>query len=170
MMQGNTTIHSVFESPLGPIWLALQNGVLTGLYFKKNKRDLGCQSKTEKHLFDPVIEQLVEYLDGKRTSFDFPFRPQGTPFQKEVWGALSSIPYGQTVTYSDIANQINKPNAVRAVGAAVGRNPISIVVPCHRVLGKNGRLTGYAGGVDAKARLLEIEQVFIPSVPELIAV
>jgi methylated-DNA-[protein]-cysteine S-methyltransferase len=96
-------------------------------------------------------------LDGKRTCFDLPLAPLGTEFQRRVWTALAAIPYGTTTTYAAIARSIGTPRAVRAVGTANGKNPLSIVVPCHRVIGKNGTLTGYAGGLESKRRLLEIE-------------
>ncbi|NHN29725.1 methylated-DNA--[protein]-cysteine S-methyltransferase [Paenibacillus agricola] len=107
---------------------------------------------------EPYKVQLIEYLQGSRTSFTVPFDFHGTPFQLAVWNALCDIPYGQTKSYSDIANQIQKPAAVRAVGAAIGANPILITVPCHRVIGKNGTLTGYRGGMDMKTRLLQLER------------
>lgn len=103
--------------------------------------------------------QLTEYFDGKRSEFSLELDPTGTAFQKEVWSALSTIPYGETRTYSDIARQIGNIKAVRAVGAANGRNPISIIVPCHRVIGVSGELTGFAGGLEAKATLLSLEGV-----------
>ncbi|MGF7046202.1 methylated-DNA-[protein]-cysteine S-methyltransferase [Paenibacillus sp. DS2015] len=106
----------------------------------------------------PYASELIEYLQGTRTNFTSPFDFHGTPFQLAVWNALCSIPYGQTQSYSDIANQIQKPTAVRAVGAAIGANPILITVPCHRVIGKSGALTGYRGGVDMKTKLLRLEQ------------
>ncbi|PFO06249.1 cysteine methyltransferase [Bacillus sp. AFS076308] len=102
--------------------------------------------------------ELVEYLDGKRKCFTIPFDYNGTDFQLSVWTALSEIPYGETRSYSEIANTINKPAAVRAVGTAIGVNPILITVPCHRVVGKNGALTGYRGGLEMKTRLLELER------------
>lgn len=105
----------------------------------------------------PYAYELIEYLQGKRKSFTIPFDFHGTPFQLDVWRALYEIPYGQTKSYSDIANQIQKPNAVRAVGAAIGANPVLITVPCHRVIGKNGALTGYRGGMEMKTKLLELE-------------
>lgn len=101
--------------------------------------------------------QLQEYILGKRTEFDFPMHIGGTQFQHEVWSYLLTIPYGETVSYQDIAHKIGRPKAVRAVGAANGANPLGIVVPCHRVIGKNGKLTGYAGGLDKKQWLLELE-------------
>lgn len=103
-------------------------------------------------------EQLNAYFAGQRQGFDLPLAPQGTPFQQRVWQALLTIPYGQTRSYADLAAQIGKPQASRAVGAANGRNPLSIVVPCHRVIGKNGSLTGFAGGVACKQKLLDLEQ------------
>lgn len=106
-------------------------------------------------------KQLDEYFSGERKLFKLPLDQKGTPFQLEVWSALQNIPYGETVTYGDIAKQINKPKAVRAVGTAIGKNPISIVVPCHRVIGKNGKLTGYGNGLPMKKRLLALEGVFI---------
>lgn len=102
--------------------------------------------------------EIIEYLEGKRKTFTIPFDYNGTAFQLAVWNALCEIPYGQTKSYSDIANSINKPAAVRAVGAAVGANPVLITVPCHRVIGKNGTLTGYRGGLDMKTQLLELER------------
>ena len=110
--------------------------------------------------------QLQEYFGGTRQVFDVPLAPQGTLFQMEVWRVLRTIPYGETQSYADIAEQIGRPKAVRAVGAANGRNPLSIFVPCHRVIGKNGSLTGYAGGLAQKSVLLEIEQAsqLLPSV------
>lgn len=103
-------------------------------------------------------DELIEYLEGARESFTAPFDLQGTPFQQAVWEALCSIPYGQTRSYSDIAELIRKPSSVRAVGAAIGANPNLITVPCHRVIGKNGALTGYRGGLDMKTTLLELER------------
>jgi len=104
-----------------------------------------------------AVLQLEEYLAGERTVFDFAVDPSGTPFQREVWAALDAIPYGATSTYAAVAQQIGRPTAVRAVGAAVGANPLCIVVPCHRVVGSNGKLTGYAYGLSLKERLLTLE-------------
>jgi methylated-DNA-[protein]-cysteine S-methyltransferase len=101
---------------------------------------------------------LQDYFDGARTAFDLPLHPVGTPFQRDVWNALRAIPYGATASYAQIARQIGKPNAVRAVGAANGRNPLPIVVPCHRVIGSDGSLTGFSGGLPAKRFLLALEQ------------
>jgi methylated-DNA-[protein]-cysteine S-methyltransferase len=106
----------------------------------------------------PYAVQLRQYLEGTRKSFTVPFNYHGTTFQLAVWNALCNIPYGQTKSYSDIAQQIQKPAAVRAVGSAIGANPVLITVPCHRVIGKNGALTGYRGGMDMKTKLLQLEQ------------
>jgi len=103
-------------------------------------------------------DELTEYLDGKRATFTIPVNPVGTPFQKKVWQVLTEIPYGQTVTYADIAKRIHKETACRAVGRACGLNPIWLVIPCHRVVGASGQLTGYAGGIDMKRALLQMER------------
>lgn len=108
-------------------------------------------------LSDRVFLQIREYLDGKRKSFDFPYEFYGTEFQKKVWNALCNIPYGKTCTYKDIAIAIGNPKACRAVGMANNKNPISIAVPCHRVIGANGKLVGYAGGLEMKKALIELE-------------
>ncbi len=107
---------------------------------------------------EPFVVEITQYLDGRRKSFTIPFEYVGTPFQQAVWQALCDIPYGQTKSYSDIAHDINKPAAVRAVGAAIGANPVLITVPCHRVIGKNGSLTGYRGGLEMKTWLLNLEK------------
>jgi methylated-DNA-[protein]-cysteine S-methyltransferase len=109
-------------------------------------------------ILKPYKAELIEYLQGRRTHFTISVDFRGTPFQISVWDALCEIPYGQTRSYSDIADHIRKPNSVRAVGAAIGANPLLITVPCHRVIGKNGALTGYRGGLEMKARLLELEK------------
>lgn len=106
----------------------------------------------------PYTAELREYLQGARTRFTIPCALYGTPFQMAVWQALGDIPYGQTATYSDIAHRIRKPSAVRAVGAAIGANPVLMTVPCHRVIGKNGALTGFRAGIDMKAKLLRLER------------
>jgi methylated-DNA-[protein]-cysteine S-methyltransferase len=108
----------------------------------------------------PYMVELAEYFQGKRKTFQQPLDLYGTPFQLSVWNALSNIPYGQTQTYSEIADQIQKPTSVRAVGAAIGANPVLIVVPCHRVIGKNGTLTGYRGGLEMKKLLLQMESEY----------
>jgi methylated-DNA-[protein]-cysteine S-methyltransferase len=114
-----------------------------------------------------AMRQLQEYFDGRRTAFDLPLDAAGTPFQLTVWKALRTIPFGETRSYADIAAQIGQPRAVRAVGAANGRNPISIITPCHRVIGSTGRLTGFAAGLDTKARLLAFEGARLSEPPRV---
>lgn len=123
-----------------------------------NARFPECPLTQDDKKLHPYIAELIEYLQGERQIFKVPFDYPGTPFQKSVWNALCTIPYGETKSYSDIAEQIHKTNAVRAVGAAIGANPVLITVPCHRVIGKSGALTGYRGGIDMKTRLLQLEQ------------
>ncbi|MFC2949096.1 methylated-DNA--[protein]-cysteine S-methyltransferase [Virgibacillus sediminis] len=106
----------------------------------------------------PYVSQLEEYLDGERKAFEMPLDLSGTPFQQQVWTALTEIPYGRTAAYSEVAGKIGRPRAVRAVGAAIGANPVMVAVPCHRVIGKNGKMTGYRGGLAMKQKLLELEQ------------
>jgi methylated-DNA-[protein]-cysteine S-methyltransferase len=122
------------------------------------KRFKDVQFVQDQHFFEPYTAELMDYLQGKRMEFKAPFDLHGTPFQKEVWEALSQVSYGETKTYSDIAQDINKPASVRAVAAAIGANPLLISIPCHRVIGKNGKLTGYRGGLDMKTKLLELEK------------
>jgi methylated-DNA-[protein]-cysteine S-methyltransferase len=112
---------------------------------------------SEHHMLIRVEKELNEYFCGKRKTFTVPLDMRGTHFQKQVWEALLDIPYGETRTYGELANQLGNPNATRAVGAANGRNPVAIIVPCHRVIGFDGKLTGFAGGLDAKADLLKLE-------------
>jgi methylated-DNA-[protein]-cysteine S-methyltransferase len=107
--------------------------------------------------FGEAVRQLRDYLAGRRVDFDLPVAPEGTPFQQEVWRAVAAIPYGETRSYGEIARQIGRADAVRAVGAANGQNPLPIVIPCHRVIGSDGRLTGYGGGLPLKKRLLALE-------------
>jgi methylated-DNA-[protein]-cysteine S-methyltransferase len=122
------------------------------------KRIPGCPLVQDDEKLEPYKAEIIEYLQGKRQTFTTPTDYQGTSFQLAVWNALCEIPYGQTCSYSEIAQSIQKPAAVRAVGTAIGANPILITVPCHRVIGKNGKLTGYRGGLDMKTRLLKLEQ------------
>lgn len=118
----------------------------------------GSQLIEDREQLQQYMVELIEYFEGERISFTIPFDYKGTAFQLAVWSELCEIPYGQTKSYSDIANRINKPSAVRAVGAAIGSNPVLIVVPCHRVIGKNGKLTGYRGGLEMKTQLLNLER------------
>lgn len=155
-MLTSTTI----DSPVGSLTLVSSPGGLRAILWPDDDRSL--VGPTHVHDEDPMLgataAQLDEYFAGRRTSFDLRLDPQGTAFQLAVWGVLRSIPYGSTMTYGEIARTLGRPDASRAVGAANGRNPLSIVVPCHRVIGADGSLTGFAGGVDAKAFLLGLEQ------------
>jgi len=162
-MSTNTRFTRV-RSPVGALLLVGDVGgeglALRGIYFDgapHAREALPPGAREDAAVFAHVVEQLEAYFEGARTAFDIALAPHGTPFQREVWRALEAIPYGESRTYAEIANAIGKPRAVRAVGAANGRNPLSIVVPCHRVIGRDGTLTGYAGGIDNKRALLALE-------------
>lgn len=127
------------------------------------KRFPGAVFEKNPEALKPYKNELTEYLEGKRVEFSLPVDVKGTPFQEAVWTALKEIPYGETHTYSDIAGKIGKPAAVRAVGTAIGANPVLITVPCHRVIGKNGAITGYRGGIAMKQHLLELEKTHFRS-------
>jgi methylated-DNA-[protein]-cysteine S-methyltransferase len=154
-----TVLHTTIESPVGDLLLIGDGERLLGLHMQEGRRPGHAppDAKTASEPFAATREQLGEYFAGERTDFDLPLAPVGTPFQEEVWGALREIPYGETASYGELAERIGRPSASRAVGMANGRNPISIVVPCHRVIGASGELTGYAGGVERKRFLLELE-------------
>ena len=149
--------YCCIPSPLGVLTMVEDDGRLTRLDFGERIEEGACGRRTP--LFEDAERQLNEYFDGQRSFFDLPLGLEGTPFQLAVWDALRKIPYGRTRTYQDIAEQIGHPNAMRAVGMANHRNPIAIVVPCHRVIGASGRLTGYGGGLDKKEYLLSMEHV-----------
>lgn len=143
-----------FDSDFGTIYIAADSTGLTSLSTRKlNLPIVSTPTKIQKQ----AVKELTEYFSGKRTSFDVPLNPKGTEFQKAVWKELTRIPYGETISYQELANRIKKPKAVRAVGAANGKNPLWMIVPCHRVIGKNGTLTGYAGGLSMKKKLLLLE-------------
>jgi methylated-DNA-[protein]-cysteine S-methyltransferase len=148
------------DSPVGPLTLVAEDGALTGLYmdrqlYRPAEETFGDRDPAA---FSEPIAQLRDYFDGRRTDFDLPLAPRGTPFQRQVWALLVQIPYGETATYGELANRLNRPAAARAVGAANGHNPIGIIVPCHRVVGSTGGLTGYGGGLARKRQLLEFER------------
>ncbi len=155
------TRYMEMKSPLGTLLLTAEDGALTGVHFPGQKHDRPPQPDWQRADDDPLLasarDQLAEYFDGRRSTFDLPLAPRGTPFQLAVWRALLAVPFGATSTYGAIAGAVGRPTAVRAVGAAVGANPIGIVVPCHRIIGRDGSLTGYAGGLDRKTRLLALE-------------
>ncbi|HTE13894.1 MAG TPA: methylated-DNA--[protein]-cysteine S-methyltransferase [Burkholderiales bacterium] len=150
-----------YNSPLGQILLVANDVALTGLHFVGEKYYPAIAAEWQRQpnakLIVRASKQLDEYFAGDRKDFDLPVDPAGTTFQRGVWRALQKIPYGATTNYGALAGCIGKPSASRAVGAANGRNPISIVIPCHRVIGANGDLTGYAGGVARKDALLRLE-------------
>lgn len=145
------------DTPLGKIGIAESHGKICAVTFAGEKTPQGATIK-QTPLLRQAAHQLAEYFAGKRTVFDLPLEPlYGTPFQKRVWQALQEIPYGETRTYAQIAAMVHNPKGCRAVGMANHKNPLGIVVPCHRVIGANGSLTGYAGGLDKKQYLLDLE-------------
>jgi methylated-DNA-[protein]-cysteine S-methyltransferase len=155
-----TGVCRVVDSPIGPLTIAgTGDGTVTNLCMADQahapaRRDAWAR---EEGAFDDVAAQLQEYFARKRRTFDFAMRLEGTPFQRDVWHALLTVPYGETATYGEIASAIGNPSACRAVGLANGRNPIAIAVPCHRIIGKSGSLTGYGGGLTRKEQLLALE-------------
>lgn len=148
--------HFLLESPIGPLTLVKTSGVLSGLYMgDRQAHTFGPRATSG---FEDVVEQLEEYFARKRTVFTVPIAPAGTTFQQRVWTELRTIPYGETRSYGQLADAIGNRLAMRAVGAANGRNPISIIVPCHRVIGSDGTLIGYGGGLERKRFLLDLER------------
>ena len=154
------TYHTTIPSPIGAITLTASDRGITGLYMENHKGYPVITADWDQDVapFRDLHRQLDAYFAGKLQKFDVPLDLKGTPFQLEVWRALMDIPYGETATYLQQAIRISRPAAIRAVGTANGRNPISIIVPCHRVIGTNGSLTGYGGGLDRKRYLLELEK------------
>jgi methylated-DNA-[protein]-cysteine S-methyltransferase len=141
-----------WTSPAGDLLLLANEQGLTQVFLNTMESD----ATTNAHI-EQAIEQLTEYFAGKRKTFDLKLAPNGTPFQQDVWRELQKIPYGETRSYAQIANAIQRPSATRAVGAANGANPIPIIIPCHRVIGSNGKLTGFGGGIPMKRFLLDLE-------------
>jgi len=153
--------HFLMESPVGTLTLVKTGGVLSGLYTSaRHAEPFGPRVSSG---FEDVVEQLEQYFARKRTTFTVPIAAIGTPFQQRVWAELRTIPYGETRSYGQLAEAIGNRSAMRAVGAANGRNPISIIVPCHRVIGSDGTLVGYGGGLERKRFLLDLEQATLPS-------
>jgi methylated-DNA-[protein]-cysteine S-methyltransferase len=151
--------YSIYEGPEGPLLLAVDpDGVLVRLHFARGGGQADDGWVRDDGALAEWFTQLDEYFAGTRTAFDLPLQLHGTPFQVEVWEQLRRIPYGETISYGELARRVDRPEAARAVGAVNGQNPIAIVVPCHRVIGADGSLTGFGGGLDWKRRLLEIEQ------------
>jgi methylated-DNA-[protein]-cysteine S-methyltransferase len=155
-----TTYYSFIDSPLGRMFVQGDGRFVTGLFMPHHKgwRGPDASWREADAPFVAVREQLAEYFAGERQQFDVPLKVAGTPFQQRVWQELVRIPFGTTISYARLAQRVGQPTASRAVGHANGRNPVSIIVPCHRVIGANGKLTGYAGGVDKKEWLLDWER------------
>lgn len=163
-----TPVHAVVDSPVGPLTLRSEGGALTGLFMdaqahRPDDARFGPRvapdpgGDADERVLAATAGQLREYFAGTRRDFDLPLAARGTPFQQRVWAALREIPYGQTWSYGRLAERIGAPGAARAVGLANGRNPIGIVVPCHRVIGASGAMTGYGGGLERKRHLLALE-------------
>lgn len=152
--------YCTYMSPFGEIALTANDQGLTALAFQQGKSPICIDAEFiyEKEKFTLALKQLEEYFSGNRQQFDLPLAPKGTAFQQQVWHALTQIPYGETKSYAWLAKHINNEKAVRAVGTANGANPIALIIPCHRVIGSNGKLTGYAGGLGLKAKLLMHEE------------
>ncbi len=155
-----TRNHTTVDSPVGPLTLVADDGALVGLYMnlQRHRPDDAMLGTPSPVGLDAAVAQLREYFEGGRRRFELPLRPSGSAFQQQVWAALTEIPYAATESYGTLAARIGKPGAARAVGLANGRNPISIVVPCHRVIGADGSLTGYGGGLERKQALLDFER------------
>jgi methylated-DNA-[protein]-cysteine S-methyltransferase len=163
-MQFKTSVpilYTIIESPVGRILIVEDSsGVFDIRFIGKEEHSFDPFWQFSKELPSGADRQLREYFNGDRFDFDFPMALKGTPFQLAVWNALKGIPYGETVSYLEIARRIGHPDAVRAVGAANGANPLPIVLPCHRVIGSNGKLTGYGGGIEKKKYLLSMETLY----------
>jgi methylated-DNA-[protein]-cysteine S-methyltransferase len=160
-------LYKTLESPIGQL-LALGDGrSLCGLYMQGGRKPVGVDAswRASADAFADVSSQLSEYFAGQRTSFDVELEMRGTPFQRRVWRALRDIGYGETISYGELARRIGVPSAARAVGMANGCNPIAVIVPCHRVIGADGTLTGYGGGVERKRLLLDLESGAMALVP-----
>lgn len=155
------TSYTYVETPWGQIRLTSDGEALTSVYFTGQRHEPETHPEWVRNDDLPLLrqagEELREYFSGKRTTFDVPLKPSGTPFQERVWEALCGIPYGETISYGELARRVGNPAASRAVGLANGKNPLGIIVPCHRVIGASGKLVGYGGGLDRKQRLLDLE-------------
>ena len=155
-----TVIHTTIDSPIGPLLLAASDDGLRTIEFDAARHPVRREADWidgDHPLLQRARQQLGEYFAGKRRSFDLPLDPRGTDFQRMTWQALTTIPYGETISYAELASRVQRPKAMRAVGSANGRNPLPIVVPCHRVIGADGSLTGFGGGLPTKQFLLELE-------------
>ena len=153
---------TVLPSPVGDLLLVADETHLRGVYFAGEKHAPatgGWEHNPDQAVLKQTARELAEYFSGTRTTFSVPLRHEGTKFQQAIWRQISQIPFGRTISYAELAQRAGAPNAPRAAGTATGQNPLSIVVPCHRVVGRSGRMHGYAGGLDRKRRLLELEKV-----------
>jgi methylated-DNA-[protein]-cysteine S-methyltransferase len=159
MTDTNARLYEKMSSPIGMLIVVSDGAALTGLYLDgaRHAPEVARTWRRDRESTRAAIDQLEQYFAGERTHFDLALAPQGTPFQQRVWNALREIAYGTTTSYRELARSIGAPDAVRAVGAANGRNPLSLIVPCHRVVGSDGSLTGYAGGLSRKRWLLDHE-------------
>ena len=157
MNQPTTEHFQILDTPIGALRLVSNGSHLVKIEFEDRHQPAEAAANTCDEVLASTKAQLREYFSGQRQAFNLPLAPVGTPFQREVWQALAEIPWGEVRSYADIARAIQRPKAVRAVGAANGRNPLPIVVPCHRVVGSDGSLTGFAGGLEMKRALLELE-------------
>ena len=159
MTMTRTRTHTVVPSPIGPLTVVRDDGALVRLAMSTPTQldpdELGDRAEAG---FDDVVRQLAEYFAGERTAFDLPLRPRGSAFELAVWDQLTRIPYGETRSYGYVASAVGEPGGAQAVGAANGRNPLAIVVPCHRVIGADGSLVGFGGGLPRKRFLLDLEQ------------
>ena len=155
-------IFRILESPVGPLLLAGDSETLMEIAFQSGKHARTIPSSWEQcdGSHEEAARQLREYFAGARTEFELRLEPEGTPFQQRVWNELRGIPYGETISYRELAERVGNPAGTRAVGAANGRNPLPIVVPCHRVIGSDGSLTGFGGGLQIKRKLLDLESRF----------
>jgi len=166
-----STRHVVVDSPIGPLTLVRDETGLTGVYYpghwtRPDRNSFGPQVDSgDDHGFDEAIAQLTEYFAGERRDFDLPLNPRGSDQARKIWELIAEIPYGQTTTYGELARRVGGGLCPHAIGGFVGANPLSILIPCHRVVGSTGNLTGYAGGLDRKRYLLELENA-IPAAPE----
>lgn len=162
MTRGETTIvkqYCYYQSPIGKLLLIGTNGILEELHFPSSLEQVQISEEWQNNQdsFKQTLQQLAEYFAGSRQEFDLKISPKGTAFQERVWQELRRIPFGRTASYGEIAERIGNPKACRAVGMANAKNPIPIIVPCHRVIGKDGSLTGFGGGLEIKEHLLKLE-------------